>query len=142
MKLLHVKGLTEECNQEVLQEAFGRHGTVLSVTKAKPKQRYAHIEFIDAKGANAAMLALQGQELNGAKLNIALALRPQQDYEADAEQKHRLEFLHPLDPPSLPAAAKSSTGATSLLKRLVVGTVNGMPFAKRQRMFPVTIPPR
>ncbi|HYR23878.1 MAG TPA: RNA-binding protein [Chthoniobacterales bacterium] len=80
---LYVGNLSFETTENDLQDLFEKHGTVnevhLMMDKMTGKSRgFAFVTMNDGAQANAAMSALNGQELNGRALNVNEA-RPRED---------------------------------------------------------------
>ena len=75
---VYVGNMSFNTTEERLQELFGQHGQVVSVNvitdRATGRPRgFAFVEMADDAGAQAAIAALNGQDIDGRQLNVAVA---------------------------------------------------------------------
>ena len=75
---IYVGNMSFDTTEERLQELFGAHGQVVSVNvitdRATGRPRgFAFVEMADDAAAQAAIAALNGQNIDGRQLNVAIA---------------------------------------------------------------------
>jgi cold-inducible RNA-binding protein len=81
-KKLYVGNLSFDTTQSTLQELFEEHGQVATVDlvtdRATGRPRgFAFVEMVNEEDANAAIEALNGQEVDGRTLKVAPAKPPE-----------------------------------------------------------------
>jgi RNA recognition motif-containing protein len=77
-KNIYVGNLSYDTTQERLQELFAAHGEVTSVNVITDRytgrpRGFAFVEMTTDEAANAAIAALNGQEIDGRALNVNVA---------------------------------------------------------------------
>ena len=82
-KKLYVGNLSYDTTESKLQEMFAAHGEVASVSVVTDRHTgrprgFAFIEMATDEAAQAAIVALNGQEVDGRQLNVAEARPPRQ----------------------------------------------------------------
>ena len=75
---IYVGNLSFQCTEEDLQQAFGAHGTVASVNIIRDRfsgqsRGFGFVEMESQEGANAAISALNGTDLDGRDLTVSIA---------------------------------------------------------------------
>ena len=75
---VYVGNMSFDTTEERLQELFGQHGQVVSVNvitdRATGRPRgFAFVEMADDAAAQAAIVALNGQNIDGRQLTVAVA---------------------------------------------------------------------
>lgn len=73
-KILYVGGITGNCSEEHLAQAFNAFGYLKSVQIPKDKN-YAFVEFEEEEDCRAAMDNMNGSEMNGKTLAVNLAYK-------------------------------------------------------------------
>lgn len=73
VKVLYVRNLTSDINEESLKSLFEEHGTIERVKKIKD---YAFVHFDERESALRAMEALNGHAINGVSMEVSLAKPP------------------------------------------------------------------
>lgn len=86
-KKLYVGNLNYATREDALEDAFAQYGTVLSARiifdrETQRSKGFGFIEMEDESAAEAAMSAMNGQELDGRSLRVneAQERRPRRDY--------------------------------------------------------------
>lgn len=99
VKVLYCRNLTATVTEENLRETFERFGRVERVKKIKD---YAFVHFEERSQAVEAMNALNGEDLQGARLEISLAKPP-------SDKKKKEEMLRKREQRMMQAMAESMT---------------------------------
>ena len=91
-KNVYVGNLSFDTNQAKLQELCETHGQVASVNMITDRETgrprgFAFVEMMTEEGANAAMGALNGQEMDGRALKVAPA-KPRETRSTDRGQRN------------------------------------------------------
>ncbi|XP_044592400.1 heterogeneous nuclear ribonucleoprotein R isoform X4 [Cotesia glomerata] len=73
VRVLYVRNLTQDCSEEKLKECFEEFGKIDRVKKIKD---YAFVHFEDRDHAVKAMRELNGKEIGGSHIEVALAKPP------------------------------------------------------------------
>ncbi|XP_057338219.1 heterogeneous nuclear ribonucleoprotein R isoform X5 [Microplitis mediator] len=73
VRVLYVRNLTQDCSEEKLKECFEQYGKIDRVKKIKD---YAFVHFEDRDNAVKAMRELNGKEICGSHIEVALAKPP------------------------------------------------------------------
>ncbi|XP_008555301.1 heterogeneous nuclear ribonucleoprotein R isoform X3 [Microplitis demolitor] len=73
VRVLYVRNLTQDCTEEKLKECFEQYGKIDRVKKIKD---YAFVHFEDRDNAVKAMRELNGKEICGSHIEVALAKPP------------------------------------------------------------------
>ncbi|XP_063987860.1 heterogeneous nuclear ribonucleoprotein R isoform X9 [Diachasmimorpha longicaudata] len=73
VRVLYVRNLTQDCSEEKLKECFEQFGKIDRVKKIKD---YAFVHFEDRDCAVKAMRELNGKEIGGSHIEVALAKPP------------------------------------------------------------------
>ena len=82
-KKVYVGNLSYDTTESKLQEMFAAHGEVASVSVVTDRRTgrprgFAFVEMATNEAAQAAIVALNGQEVDGRQLNVAEARPPRQ----------------------------------------------------------------
>jgi len=90
-KKVYVGNLSFDTTQDKLQELFEAHGQVSSIDIVTDRytgrlRGFAFVEMMNDQGANAAITALDGQEVDGRALKVAPA-KPREPRAADRSRR-------------------------------------------------------
>ena len=92
-KKVYVGNMSYDTNEDKLRELFGAHGEVASVNVVTDRytgrpRGFAFVEMATDEAANAAIAALNGQEVDGRQLKVAEA-RPRRPRGGDRDRDRR-----------------------------------------------------
>jgi RNA recognition motif-containing protein len=92
-KNVYIGNLSFDTTQDKLQELFEAHGQVAKVNLVTDRysgrpRGFAFVEMMTQEGANAAIVALNGQEVDGRALKVAPA-KPRESRGADRGRRDR-----------------------------------------------------